>query len=135
MKKLQEIGSKIRKTESWGKFKKYFRPILDGAYNHHCSQAHCNDDDGLCKNTIHEARQFIDSAIVKDHCELNEEGCKGYCNAYCDHFASPFVYMNWPPTNFRCPTQEANATDELLPRNEEIDLYLTNFLNGEDCSK
>ena len=113
---------KIRKTDSWDKFKKYFQTILDGLHNHH--RYLCYDQ------SIYDARQFINSSVVKDHCDLKEEGCKGYCNAYCDHFVSDYSL----PTRFwsRCPSFQGSP---LEPRNEEIDLYLTNFLNGEDCSK
>ena len=119
--RISRIGMKIRKTDSWDKFKKYFRTILDGLHNHH--RYFCYEQ------SIYDARQFINSSLVKDHCDIKEAGCKGYCNVYCDHFVSEYSL----PTRFWGCSR--NQGSPLEPRNEEIDLYLTNFLNGEDCSK
>ena len=70
------------------------------------------------------------NSTAEGHCKKKEEGCRNYCEKYCDHFVDMSTSEYYPS----CPTRlELNDTGEIYPVDNDIDEYLTMFIEGKNC--
>ena len=136
---IEGMATSIRQTESWTKFKIFYKRLLDPIYARYCTK-HKNLKPCFCEKyhiSIKNRLQSFDTRNVEKHCEVKEPGCRNYCEKYCDHFNNVDCYGRGGSctfVNFKCPTNSpANATDHLLPIQQDIDDFLTNSLDGKSC--
>ena len=136
---IEKIAKSIRPTESWAKFKIYYKRLLDPIYARHCTNENKNVNPCFCEKytfSIKDRLQNFDVTALKKHCQLKEPGCRSYCEKYCDHFSSvPCSSQGCSISiggvgNFNCP---ANASENLLPIQQDIDDVLTKSLAGKSC--
>lgn len=130
---IEKMVTSIRQTESWTKFKIFYKRLLDPIYARYCTKQNKNLKPCFCEKyhiSIKKRLQSFDTRNVEKHCEVKEPGCRNYCEKYCDHFNS----NDNTEVEFKCPINSpANETEHLLPIQQDIDDFLTNSLDGKSC--
>ena len=128
----------IRPTQSWSKYKHYLQSrymAFSAGYcgnestDHEISHQRIEATRKICNNITTTLIQ-IDN-LAKEHCDIKDDECKGYCRQYCDHFSVNSGGIYWPD----CPNMTSRRTEEVLPINKDVDEYLNKFMAGEDCGK
>ena len=83
--------------------------------------------DSMC-NLLRDLFNSFKNSVAR-HCEVKSGECKTYCEKYCDHFYQGGWKMNCPKFENE---NEGNKTENILNTNNYIDLYLANFIKGND---
>lgn len=129
---LYDLAKNIRRTTPWKNYKSYLARIFKGAHHNFCNASDETDlknNANFCKQ-LNSRMNSLENNVIK-HCKLKAEGCKEYCEQYCNHF----VDMGTSEYHPKCPNknQHINATNELLPADEDIENYLYRFVSGKNC--
>ena len=130
---MHDIIKKIRPTQNWIKFKKYYNTWLGWLEEQFCRPNTEGIVDCICVKATKLKEKYLKSRS-KEHCKYKEESCKKYCLQYCDHFVQEGRFID-SSYDFRCPEREDKSEGEehLLPSHKDIEEYLAKFTSGKMC--